>query len=143
MVVRENAKSGAVVASTPHPSRQNNVILQVEDTGSLYLDYPPGCLVEAEKGRGDTPYPVTIPAGVGDSLAWNPSGPMEITAEAASNFPCLVNMVNAETGGIALVTISEQADTERYDPPATSAMYMTVQGTGCPVTARDASTTGP
>ncbi len=138
--IRENTRSGTAVASTPHPSRQDNVILQVSNTGSLYLDYPQGCLIDAEKGRGDAPYPVTIPAGVGDSLAWNPSGPMEITADAASSFPCFVNMVNAETGGIAEVTISDQGDTERYDPPDTSSMYMSVQGTSCAMSARDATT---
>ena len=141
--VREKTKSGTAVASTPHPSGQDNVILQVENTGSLYLDYPQGCLVNAEKGRGDAPYPVTIPAGVGDSLAWNPSGPMEITADAASSFPCSVNMVNAETGGIAPVTITEKGDTKSYDPPDTSSMYMSVQGTDCAMKARDAPTTGP
>ena len=141
--VREKTKSGSVVASTPHPSGQDNVILQVKDTGTLYLDYPQGCLVDAEKGRGDAAYPVTIPAGVGDSLAWNPSGPMEITANADSSFPCYVNMVNAETGGIAQVTIDRPGQAERYDPPATSSMYMSVQGTNCAIRAQDASTTGP
>lgn len=141
--VREKTKSGTAVASTPHPSGQDNVIVQVTNTGSLYLDYPQGCLLNAEKGRGDAPYPVTIPAGVGDSLAWNPSGPMDITADAASSFPCSVNMVNAETGGIAQVTVTGKGDTTTYDPPDTSSMYMSVQGTSCAMEARDASTTGP
>ena len=141
--VRENTKSGTVVAATPRPSVQDNVILQVAHEGSLYLDYPQGCVVDAEKGRGDASYPVTIPAGVGDSLAWNPSGLMEITAEAGSSFPCIVNMVNGETGGIAEVTVTEQGDTEKYDPPSTSSLYMSLQGANCVMSAHDASTTGP
>ncbi len=139
--VREKARSGTVVASTPHPSGQDNVVLQVSAAGSLYLDYPQGCLVDAEKGRGDAAYPVRIPAGVGDSLAWNPSGPMKISADASSSFPCYVNMINAETGGIAQVTLNGPGDTTTYSPPATSSMYMSVQGTSCAVTAQDASTT--
>ncbi|MCW2849709.1 MAG: caspase family protein [Marmoricola sp.] len=141
--VREKARSGTVVAATPHPSARDDVILQVEKMGSLYLDYPQGCLVDAVKGRGDADYPVTIPAGVGDSLAWNPSGPMEITADAGSNFPCSVSMVNGESHGIAKVTVSAKGETQRYQPPATSSLYMSVQGTHCAMRAQDASTTAP
>jgi hypothetical protein len=141
--VRKGTKAGTVVASTPHPSGQDNVILQVRDEGSFYLDFPQGCVVDAEKGRGDASYPVTIPAGVGDSLAWNPSGLMEVTATAGSSFPCVVNMVNGESGGAAEVTISAPGDTEKYDPPSTSSLYMSLQGTNCVMSAHDASTTGP
>ncbi len=141
--VREGTTSGAIVASTPHPSLKDNVILQIKHTGSLYLDHPQGCVVDAEKGRGEAPYPVKISAGVGDSLAWNPRGPMKITAAAGSSFPCYVNMVNADTGGVAEVTISAQGDVERYHPPSTSSMFMSVQGTNCAVTAQDASASGP
>ncbi len=141
--VRENTKSGTVVASTPHPSRQDDVIMQVKNKGSFYLDFPEGCVVDAHEGRGDASYPVTIPAGVGDSLAWNPSGLMEVTAEAGSSFPCVVNLVNGESGGAAEVTISAPGDTEKYDPPSTSSLYMSLQGTNCVMSAHDASTTGP
>ena len=141
--VRENTKSGTVVASTPHPSRQDDVIMQVKNKGSFYLDFPEGCVVDAHEGRGDESYPVTIPAGVGDSLAWNPSGLMEVTAEAGSSFPCVVNLVNGESGGAAEVTISAPGDTEKYDPPSTSSLYMSLQGTNCVMSAHDASTTGP
>jgi uncharacterized caspase-like protein len=141
--VREETKSGAVVASTRHPSGEDNVILQVGATGSLYLDYPDGCLVNAEKGRGDVSYPVTIPAGVGDSLAWNPSGDMEISAEVGSSFPCSVVMV-AENTGRDEVTIGTSGRPEPYEPPAdTSSIYMSLEGTSCVVTARDASTQEP
>jgi len=66
---------------------------------------------------------------------------MEITAEASSSFPCSVNMVNAETGGIEQVTVNKSGDIETYDPPDTSSIYMSLSVTNCVMTARDAATT--
>jgi len=137
--VRRKTRSGPVIASPRHRSGQDNVILQVSKAGSFYLDYPHGCLVNAQVGGGDAQYPVRIPAGVGDSLAWNPRGPMDITAAQSSSFPCEVNMVDAETGGIELVTLEGAGDVQTYDPPATSSLYMRLSGTNCVVTARDAA----
>ena len=48
-----------------------------------------------------------------------------------------------ESGGAAEVTISAPGDTEKYDPPSTSSLYMSLQGTNCVMSAHDASTTGP
>jgi hypothetical protein len=135
--VREESRSGQIVRSTP-PVRADGVIWQLADTGSFYLDVEDGCLVNADKGGGDASYPVTITAGVGDSLAWNPHGPMEITAARSSDFPCDVSMVNAETGGTDPVTIGSADDTQTYDRPGTSALYMSVASGHCVVTARDA-----
>jgi hypothetical protein len=126
--------------NSTHAAWQDNVIWQLQDTGSFYLDFDKGCLVNADEGGGDASYPVTITAGVGDSLTWNPSGPMKITAEKSSSFPCDVRMVNSETGGSDSVTVERAGDTQTYDPPDTSALYMSLPGANCIVTARDAAT---
>ena len=124
--VQDKSKSLAPVASIQHRSGRDNVILQVTETGSFHLDYPPGCTVNAYAGLGDTGIPVKITAGVGDSLAWNPSGTMEITAGKSSDFPCDVEMVDSH-GGRDLVTIKSADDSERYTPPeGTSTMYMSL-----------------
>jgi len=47
--VRDQTKSGTVMASTQHASSQDNVILQVSNSGSFYLDYQTGCLINAER----------------------------------------------------------------------------------------------
>ena len=141
--VRDGTTSGPTIASVRHPSTRNNVILQVTKVGSFYLDYPDGCLVNARGDSGDTPYPVRVRAGVGDSLAWNPSGTKQITAKDSSTFPCDVNMIDAEHGGSDLVTLKRAGDIEPYTPPETSSVFMRLSGTNCFVTARDAATTEP
>lgn len=138
--VRDKTKSGRVVEAT-RAAWQESVTWQLRHVGSFYLDFEKGCLVNADKGGGDASYPVTITAGVGDSLAWNPSGPVEITAKESSSLPCDVRIVNSETGGLDLVTVKSADDTQTYDPPDTSALYMSVSGK-CIVTARDAETSG-
>lgn len=140
VTVRDKTKSGRIVEAT-RAAWKESVNWQLRDTGSFYLEFEKGCLVNVDEGGGDASYPVTITAGVGDSLAWNPSGPMKITAKESSSFPCDLRMVNAETGGIDLVTVKSADDTQTYEPPDTSALYMSVPGK-CFATARDAETTG-
>lgn len=141
--VRDQTRSGRVVSSTRDRSWEHNVIWQFRDVGSFYLDFPRGCLVNAFKGAGETPYPVTVIAGTGDSLAWNPSGPMEITATESSIYPCGVIMVDTESGGMESVTLESADDTQTYTPPPnTSSMYMSLLDQDCLVTVRDAVATG-
>ena len=137
--VREETKTGHAVATTLYPATQDNVIMQVDATGSFYLDYPQGCLVDAQSGGGDANLPVTVTAGIGDSLTFNPIGLLEITVDPASSVPCDVIMVDAETGGQRTLTVDRVDSRVPFDPPDTSNMFIRVPDTNCVVTAQEAT----
>jgi hypothetical protein len=71
-------------------------------------------------------------------LTWNPTGELEITADASSSFPWDVIMVD-ESGGMRSVTVDNVNSRVRYDPPDTSSLFMRVPGGNWLVRARDAS----
>ena len=130
-------QDGRVVDVTDTTYRKNIIWQQIR-TGTFQLQASAeGCLVDAREGTGDATYPVSIPAGEGDSIGWNPSGWIEVTADDRSRVPCTVELVNAENAGITSKTLESPQDKQLLNPGNTSSVFLHLPDRRCFVTARD------